>query len=255
MGINGTFGYIIGNKKRLTAVNNDADYLWQILLRELYVLLHHYGTVENLQREFEKIKVAKKKYILEAVEKCKIFTDLDVNNQSTEDWYCLLRGCQSSFINLLEAEFINTVPNARGYTVIVDFNKKEVFYYNDEGSTETDKYGEYKLLLKDTVKLSEINSGGYHFQGGPPTKTFTEIINEFRERFDSYRKSIQELDDKIKIVEQIQEKEGIHLTSTMKPRCQYQLNEYKYKKSKLKRERNEFGKRFMDLNMVSEYGE
>ena len=40
----GAFGYIIGKKKRLMTVNDDADLLWKILVREIYVLMKHYKT-------------------------------------------------------------------------------------------------------------------------------------------------------------------------------------------------------------------
>ena len=46
----GVFGYIIGRKKRLMRVENDADLLWQILVREIYVLMKHYGSKELLQK-------------------------------------------------------------------------------------------------------------------------------------------------------------------------------------------------------------
>ena len=55
MGTSGTFGYIIGKKKRMMYVHCDADLLWQILVREIYVLMKHYGSKEALQTAFEAI--------------------------------------------------------------------------------------------------------------------------------------------------------------------------------------------------------
>ena len=49
----GAFGYIIGKKKRIMIVNDDADLLWQILVREIYVLMKHFVTKEELQKAFE----------------------------------------------------------------------------------------------------------------------------------------------------------------------------------------------------------
>ena len=57
----GVFGYIIGRKKRMMLVNIDADMFWQILVREIYVLMKHYETKEALQRAFETIKTTKNK--------------------------------------------------------------------------------------------------------------------------------------------------------------------------------------------------
>ena len=42
MGTKGAFGYIIGRKKRLMQVKNDADLLWQVLVREIYILMKHF---------------------------------------------------------------------------------------------------------------------------------------------------------------------------------------------------------------------
>ena len=47
MGTKGSFGYKIGKKIRLMRVNYDADLLWQILVREIYVLIKHYKTIED----------------------------------------------------------------------------------------------------------------------------------------------------------------------------------------------------------------
>jgi hypothetical protein len=55
----GTFGYIIGKKKRIMHVQNDADLLWQILVREIYILMKYFGSKKILQEAFEKIKVVK----------------------------------------------------------------------------------------------------------------------------------------------------------------------------------------------------
>ena len=51
------------------SVNDDADLLWQILVREIYVLMNHYKTKEELQLAFKKIEVAKNKPKQEALSK------------------------------------------------------------------------------------------------------------------------------------------------------------------------------------------
>ena len=103
MGIQGVFGYIIGRKKRIIHVQHDADLLWQILVREIYILMKHHGTKEALQTAFEGIKSTKNEPKKEDIEKYKMFKDYENEN---EDWSNLLRFCQSSFINILEAGYI-----------------------------------------------------------------------------------------------------------------------------------------------------
>ena len=61
MAIQGSFGYKIGRKVRLMHVEYNADLLWQILVREIYVLKKHYGSIELIQQAFEKLEDAKKK--------------------------------------------------------------------------------------------------------------------------------------------------------------------------------------------------
>ena len=50
----GAFGYIIGKKKRLMPVNDDADLLWQLLVREIYVLMKHYKSIDDLMEVVER---------------------------------------------------------------------------------------------------------------------------------------------------------------------------------------------------------
>jgi hypothetical protein len=38
-------------------VNDDADLLWQILVREIFILMKHYKSIEALKEAFLKIKV------------------------------------------------------------------------------------------------------------------------------------------------------------------------------------------------------
>lgn len=74
----GNFGYKIGRITRLMYVEKDADLLWQVLVREIYVLLKHYGSIESLQLAFENItnKSMKKNTVKQKdIEKCRPFTD------------------------------------------------------------------------------------------------------------------------------------------------------------------------------------
>ena len=77
----GTFGYIIGRKKRFSKVNDDAELLWQILVREIYVIMNHYGSDKEILKEaFEKIKVIKDSSASPKscdIANCKKFTNLE----------------------------------------------------------------------------------------------------------------------------------------------------------------------------------
>ena len=128
----GAFGYIIGKKKRIMIVNDDADLLWQILVREIYVLMKHYKTKEDLQKAFEAIIVAKNNPNFGQIQQCKCFTDFD-NSDDDWKWNSLLRYCQSSFINVLESGYIlNEKHGVYGHIFLLDFIKGEAsFFYKD----------------------------------------------------------------------------------------------------------------------------
>ena len=156
MGTQGVFGYIIGRKKRIIHVQYDSDLLWQILVREIYILMKHYGTKEALQTEFEKIKTTKGAPKKEDIEKYKMFKDFENEN---DDWWSLLRYCQSSFINILEAGYIINQKEEYGQCFMLDFNKGSVSFYG--------KTYDNKDELIDTATIEEI----MEFED-MPTKTY-----------------------------------------------------------------------------------
>ena len=190
MGTSGTFGYIIGKKKRMMYVHYDADLLWQILVREIYVLIKHYGSKEALQTAFEAIKTTKGKPKASDIEKLKIFTDLKVSSESENDWYCLLRHCQNSFINILESGYIINQKDEYGLVFLLDFNKGSVSYYG--------KNYDKTITNFETAEIEEI----MEFDD-MPTKTYTEIVSEMKDRFEKYDKKINMVNEEIKKINDI----------------------------------------------------
>ena len=186
----GTIGYIIGKKKRMMHVKYDADLLWQILVREIYVLMKHYGSKEEMQKAFEGIKTTKNKPKDSDVEKLKIFKDFTVANENESDWYCLLRHCQSSFINILEAGYILNQKDEYGLIFLLDFNKGSVSYYG--------KNYDKTITNLETATIEEI----MEFDD-MPTNTYTEIVSEMKDRFEKYDKKINMVDEEIRKINDI----------------------------------------------------
>ena len=186
----GTFGYIIGKKKRMMHVKYDADLLWQILVREIYVLMKHYGSKEALQMAFEAIKTTKNKPKDSDIKKLKIFTDFTVANENESDWYCLLRHCQNSFINILEAGYIINQKDEYGLVFLLDFNKGSVSYYG--------KNYDKTITNLETATIEEI----MEFDD-MPTNTYTEIVSEMKDRFEKYDKKINMVDEEIRKINDI----------------------------------------------------
>jgi hypothetical protein len=201
MSYQGVFGYIIGKKKRMMYVKNDANLLWQILVREIYVLMNHYKTKQSLQEAFETIKVTKLPPKEKDREKCKIFTDFEV---SSNDWHSLLHYCQGSYINILEAGYIINQTNEIGHIFMLDFNKGIARFYNRELS------GKIKELniatIKEIIEFYDM-----------PTKSYTEIVTEmntqFADFYDKYSKVQTEI-DKINVI-----------INQAKQQCSYNIEE------------------------------
>jgi hypothetical protein len=241
MGTQGVFGYIIGRKKRIIHVQYDADLLWQILVREIYVLMKHYGSKEALQTAFEGIKTTKNNPKHDDIEKCKMFCDFEMKEQSLNsyNWYCLLRNCQNSFINVLESGYINNQKDEYGVIFMLDFNKGSVSFYG--------KKHDNKDELLETATIEEI----MEFED-MPTKTYTEIVGEMNERFtiwyDKYRKVQDEL-NKLNNLKQDAKKQG---AGNIEDKVNKLIDDMEFQKRELNRNRRVFYYRLKALDLIEE---
>jgi hypothetical protein len=203
----GVFGYIIGKKRRLMHVQCDADLLWQILVREIYVLMKHYGSKQLLQEAFEKIKSTKNKPRPSDINKCKIFTDINIYknkinkqhdnyNQNNNEWYQVLRFCQSSYINILESGYILNQKEEYGFVFIIDFNKSLVNFYkkNYQGTVEELE----KATLEEIMSFDEM-----------PTKSYTEIVSDMKSQFEVYYENLTKIEDELEKLENLKKKAKI----------------------------------------------
>jgi hypothetical protein len=234
MGTQGVFGYIIGRKKRIIHVQYDADLLWQILVREIYVLMKHYGSKEALQTEFEKIKTIKGVPKKEDIEKYKIFKEFENEN---DEWSTLLRYCQSSFINILEAGYIINQKEEYGECFMLDFNKGSVSFYG--------KKHDKKDEIIETATIEEI----MEFDD-MPTKTYTEIVSEMNERFiiwyDKFLKVKDEL-DKLDTLKKEAKRQGAANIEDKVDKLIYDIN---FQKKELNRTRRTFYHRLKALDLI-----
>jgi vacuolar-type H+-ATPase subunit I/STV1 len=192
MVIQGSFGYKIGRKTRLMNVQHDADLLWQICVREIYVLMKHYGSIEQLRKAFEDLKEAKAKTKPKSqiIEKCRPYTDLNILN---DDWTNITKFCQHSFINILESGYFLNNGEKTGLNLLLDFNTNSVTFY------QTNKDKTEKVL--ETATIDEI----LEFDD-MPSKTLTEIVTEFKQRFNKYEEKIKEVNSEINKIQSIIEK-------------------------------------------------
>lgn len=189
----GSFGYKIGRKIRLMSVEDDADLLWQVCVREIYVLIKHYGSIELLREKFEKLKDAKNKPKPAAIQACELFTDLNAPSESLDDWTCLTRYCQLSFINILESGYFLNNGFDSGLVLILDFNTNSVTFYNKKFTSLNMKKTEY-----ETATIEEI----MNFDD-MPTKTLQEIRENMRERYTRYKSQLEKANTEIQRIDNI----------------------------------------------------
>jgi len=232
----GFFGYIIGKKKRIMRVQQDADLLWQILVREIYILIRHYGTNELLKKAFENIKLTKNRPKPYDIEKCKIFTDFALNQ---EDWQKYLCYCQSSYINILEAGYILNETNEIGYIFMLDFNKGSVIHYIK------DIDGKIKQLQTATIEeIMEFDE--------MPTKSYTEIVSEMKTEFQEYYKKYTEIEYEINKLLKLKNDARQQCAINIELKVNNLLDDMNSEKTKLNMSRRVFYHRLKALDLIEE---
>jgi len=180
MGTYGSFGYKIGKKIRLMQVDSDADLLWQICVREIYVLIKHYGSISTLKEQFNNLKDTKGK---PKKDMSKIYSGFNIEN---EDWSNILRFCQHSFINVLDSGYFLNNGIKHGLVFILDFNTNEVIFNAYNWNPQTKKYD--NIVEYNKVTIDEI----MQFED-MPTKSMTEILIEMKDRFSLFQDKLNKI--------------------------------------------------------------
>ena len=233
----GTFGYIIGRKKRFSKVNDDAELLWQILVREIYVIMNHYGSDKEILKEaFEKIKVIKDSSASPKscdIAKCKKFTNLE-SKDDCNSWTNLLHFCQSSFINVLEAGFIllEKEEEPTGYHFEFDLNKWEARFY-------------WKKNLLESATLDEIM-----VYDEMPTKTYSEIVGEMNERFNSYHDKVIKVEIELEKLYKLKVDAKNQGAANIEEKVDKLIDDMKWESKELHMGRREFYHHLKSLDLI-----
>jgi hypothetical protein len=239
MGSKGAFGYKIGKKLRLMSVNYDADLLWQILVREIYVLIKHYKTIETLREGFVSLKDAKGKPKPHAIEKCKLYTDLKVSSQTIHDWCCLLKYCQHSFINILESGYLlNNGSEDSGLILLLDFNTNSVIFYDKNYKKEITIYE--KATIDEIMEFEDM-----------PTKSLIEIVEEMNNKFKIYKEKLEKIRiecEKIELI--INKAKELGGENNIIQKAKQLLDDMELEKTKLDMGYRVFYNRIDDLNLI-----
>lgn len=241
MGTQGSFGYKIGRKVRLMHVQYDADMLWQTCVREIYVLIKHYGSVDLLREAFEGLKEAKNKPKPEAIEKCKPYIDLTGSYQSQreEDWYCLTRNCQHSFINILDAGYMLNNGKKLGLVFLLDFNTKSVRFF---GVNHDKTEHEYETATIDEImEFDEM-----------PTKSMTEILTETKTRAQEYYEKLKKIDEQTEELRNLSKKtREITATQDIIKKTEELIEDMEWQRIKIEMKYRYFYHRLDSLNLIN----
>lgn len=244
----GSFGYKIGRKLRLMRVEQDANLLWQICVREIYVLMKHFATIDALKEVFENLKEVKGNPKPEAIEKCRLFTSEKTTTEKTtiekktteKTWDFLLRYCQHSFINMLESGYILNNGENSGLVFILDFNTNSVIFYGKKSNTKNN------IQEYESAKIEEI----MEFED-MPTKTYTEIITDMKERFKKYDKQVKEVDLEIEKIHNIIKKaKELGNDQNVMSKAKDLLYDMEWERKKLVMEYRYFYHRLDALNLI-----
>ena len=239
MGTSGVFGYIIGRKKRMMKVHYDANLLWQILVREIYVLMKHYKTKEDLQAAFKSIKATKKPPTLSDIAKCKCFTELDSLHSKEPEWLTLLWFCQCSFINMLESGYILNESEEHGYIFMLDFNKGTARFYSKSNEGKIQEF--QKASIEEIMGFNEM-----------PTKTYIEIVTEMRERFSVYYGTMTKIQEEIEKLKRVKENVMQQGAINIEERINALLSDFEFEKKQLNANAKVFYYRLQALDLIEE---
>ena len=235
----GTFGYVIGRKKRIMRVQNDADLLWQILVREIYILTKHFGSKELLQEAFEKIKVVKSDPKESDIEKCKIFTNLE----SIDDqygWPELLHYCQGSFINILETgSILKQDIDEMGYVFILDFNKGQVKFYNKHLHGKIEDL--YIASIEEIMEFEEM-----------PTISYDKIIRNMKEKFADYYDKYSKIKEELERLTNLKNNARDQGAANIEEKVDKLISEINWELKVLNLGRRVFYNRLKDLDLIDE---
>jgi hypothetical protein len=237
----GTFGYIIGKKRRMMYVKTDANLLWQILVREIYVLMKHYKTKEALQEAFETIKTTKTKPKpkKEDKERYKIFTDLEAIEDMPDDWHNILHYCQGSYINILVSGYTVNQSKEIGQIFMLDFNKGIARFYTTDLSGKTKELN--IATIDEIMSFDDMPINSY-------TEIITEMNNRFAEFYEKYLK-VQEEIDKIKVIISEAKKQ---CSFNIEKKATQLLDSMLWERKKLILERRVFYHRLKVLDLIDE---
>lgn len=179
----GSFGFKIGKKMRLMRVDKNADILWQMGVRELYVLMKHYGTEEALKEAFVQLKDAKGKPSKE----CVYFNGV---MEESNGWENVLKYCQLSYINVLESKYFLNNGAREGLLLVLDLNTYSLRLYEIGKDGKEREY--QRATLQEIMEFEDM-----------PTVTKDVLVADMKYRYERYQADLLYVKEEITKVDLI----------------------------------------------------
>lgn len=233
----GNISYKIGRKVRFMRVDQDAEILWQICVREIYVLMKHYNEkIEDLRKAFENVKIitTTTNPSKRAIDKCAPFTKLNIINNS---WKELMINNQHSFINILETGYFLNDGEDIGLVIMLDFNINSVILYN-RGEDKKIKIYE-NTTITEIMKFNEM-----------PTKSLTEIVSFTKDRYKTYTDKIKSTMIEINKIQEMIEKTKKTNDNNIQEQLKKLKETYIFEKQKLELDYRYFYHRLDALELI-----
>jgi hypothetical protein len=140
MGTRGLFGFYYKGKYYVVYNHFDSypSYLGRNIVKEIKESIKNDSFKEWIEKLL-KLKIVyenqQENPTEEDIKKLTNYKNLSVSYKLTSDWYCLLRGCQGSLINVLESGYIllhldeNQTPIWQEYAYIINFDTNKLDFY------------------------------------------------------------------------------------------------------------------------------
>jgi hypothetical protein len=139
----------------------------------------------------------------------------------------------------LESGYIISENIEIGKVFILDFNKWLVKFYTKDLNGN--------IIEHDTATIDEIMTFS-----DMPTKTYSEIVSEMRDKFDKFYSKLIRVNNEIEKISSIIDKAKLQNSQNIAEQASKLLNEMKTERQKLLRKRRVFYHRLKELDLIDE---
>jgi hypothetical protein len=150
-----------------------------------------------------------------------------------------MRNCQHSFINILDSGYFLNDGQKSGYIFLLDFNTNSVRFYFVDWDKKEHEY--------ETVTIDEIMSFD-----DMPTKCYTEIITETKERSEKYSENLKKVNEEIERIKNIiQKAKEMGGEQNIIQKANLLLDDMEWQRKKLEMDYRYFYHRMDALNLIN----